>query len=91
MSGLALAYLIAQGLLFAFWAFLMFRALFGLTKRSLAAAEGSGPFGWFGHNLRMFFGYFSDPAVAQERRVLYLVTAALIGMTVGSAFVMGRG
>ena len=87
----AIIFLGLQGLLFAVWAFLMFRALFGLARRSLATARGQGFFGWFSHSLRQFFGYFTDPGVAGERHVLYLFTAAVVAMTVGSVFVVGPG
>ncbi len=84
------AYLVLQGILFAVWAFLMFRALFGLMQRSIAAADqaGGGFLGWIVHSLRMFFGYFTDPTVARERRVLIILSVVLMLVTFGSVYIM---
>ena len=90
MSVFGTVYLAIQGILFVFWAVLMFRALIGLTRRSLAATRDVGG-NWFVHNLRMFFDYFVNPNVAGERRLLLGVTVLLILVTLGSVFVIGIG
>ena len=41
--------------------------------------------------MRFFFGYFVDPNVAGERRLLLGVTVLLILVTLGSVFVIGIG
>ena len=90
MGVVGTVYLAIQGILFVFWAVLIFRALIGLTRRSLAATRDEGG-SWFVHNLHMFFGYFVDPSVAGERRRLIGVTVLLILVTLGSVFVIGIG
>ncbi|QGX99637.1 hypothetical protein EI983_15730 [Roseovarius faecimaris] len=82
MPNAALIHLIAMSLVFAFWAFLMFRMLWRLTRRSLdkQAKTGGGYFTWVGHSLRSFGEAATSAQDGPMRRQLLWVTLAMIAL-----------
>lgn len=75
MSTLSLTLLIVQTLLFVVWAFLMFRALFGILGRYRRESGRSwiGPIAVFG----VYWRYLKDPAYRREKWAI-LVLLVLI-------------
>ncbi len=83
MSAARIALLVVQGAVFLFWAFLMFRALFGISRRS-RPVDGRA---WLGplEVIGAYRAYLSDPAHREERRRLLYVTLLLLALSLLSA------
>ena len=79
MSGFAIILLVLQGVLFILWAFLMFRALFGIRRRHSEATGQMwvGPIAAFG----VYGAYLKDPAHTPEKRRILLVLCLLFAVT----------
>lgn len=75
------AWLAAQAVLFAVWAFVAFRILFRLRAR--AVAESGAAFPGLRATLAAFAGFLREPGFARERRLLAVLTAALLAMSAG--------
>jgi len=73
MSGILFT---VQSVVFPIWAFLMFRALFGISRRHNAATGQPfvGPIAVFS----VYCAYLKDPAYRGERRLILLFTALLL-------------
>lgn len=69
-----------QGLLFLFWAMLMFRTLFRLRRR--AVADCGQAFPGLGATLRAWRAFLTEPGWRRDRRLLGALTLALVAMTV---------
>ncbi|MDR6267200.1 hypothetical protein [Roseobacter sp. N2S] len=93
MPPLNIAVLTLMGIVFAIWVYLMFRMMGRLTRQSIREHDrtGGGYVTWFGHGLRAFGGFFSDPSVATERRQLIWVTVLLMLIVVAQPLVLVRG
>ncbi len=87
MSGFVAFILFVQGLVFAFWTFLMFRALFGIQRRYHATTGKIliGPFAVFS----VFGAYLKDPTYRKERHLILAVLVLLIFLT--ALFAISRG
>jgi hypothetical protein len=79
MSTARMLLLAVQGAVFLLWATLMFRALFGIRRRS-QPVDGRA---WLGplEVIGAYRDYLSDPAHRAERRRLLSVTLLLLGLT----------
>ena len=79
MSTLVIILLVLQGVLFILWAFLMFRALFGIRRRHSAATGQMwiGPVAAFG----VYWAYLKDPDHAGEKRRILLVLCLFFAVT----------
>ncbi|WP_088625684.1 hypothetical protein [Oceanicola sp. 22II-s10i] len=89
MSGLAVIWLVAEGVIFALWAVQMFRVLFRI-RRDLAAETGAmfpGPVA----TLRGFGWFLRRPEYRRDRRVLGGLTLAMMAMIAGSMAVLPAG
>jgi hypothetical protein len=86
VSGLLLAFLIAEGIVFAAWAVVAFRWLFALRADAVAMSGSSFP--GLRSTLRAFRGGLSDPRYRRHRLFLFLATLALLAMLVTSAMIM---
>ena len=78
MTTLRLIYLAVEGFVFLLWAYLMFRALFGILGRHRAATGKQ----WIGpvEVFSVYGSYLRDPAAWPERRRLLIVTAILLAL-----------
>lgn len=86
MSGLGIFVLIVQGVLFALWTFLMFRALFGIMRRFHAETGNYliGP----STVIAVYAAYLKDPTYRTERRIILLVLGLLMALSILSANVL---
>jgi hypothetical protein len=93
MSTLNILSLVLMGVVFAVWVILMTRMLWRLTKQSLDALgeTGGGYFTWVAHSFRAFGGFFSDPSVASERRMLIWVTILMMLINVARPILLMQG
>jgi len=85
-----IVYLSLMAVIFAIWAFLMFRMLWQMNRDSLdrQAKTGGGYFTWVGHSLRSFFGYFREVQYKSERRRLILITVVMMTMIIAQPFIL---
>jgi hypothetical protein len=79
-------WLALQAVLFAGWVLLAFRTLFRL--RSRAVAESGTAFPGLRATLAAFAGFLRDPGFARERRLLAVLTAALLAMSAASSVLL---
>ena len=79
MSTLATVLLVLQSLLFVLWAFLMFRALFGIRRRYSAETGKTwiGPIAVFG----VYGAYLKNPDYSHEKRAILVVLALFFLVT----------
>ena len=89
MSSVSLILLTLQGILFAFWAYLMFRTLFRLRKRGVekSGSFNPGPLTMLGE----FRNFLTLPEDRVDRNRLGLVTLLLFGIIALSAYVNSLG
>lgn len=71
--------LAVQGLVFAAWAFFMFRAMFGILRRHLrkTGQYWIGPVAVFS----VYGQYLKDPAFRREKMTILVLTLALFAVT----------
>lgn len=82
MSGADLGYFAALGLVFAIWAFVWFRALFGLKRIADARrrALGISYFTGIGITLSVFAEFLSAPEHRAQRRQVLVWTALIFAL-----------
>ena len=88
MSGLLLAFLVIQGVLFAAWTFLMFRSLFGIQRRYRAETGKAfiGPIAVFA----VYSAYLKNPTFRSERSAILVLLGLLIVETLLSVLAISR-
>jgi hypothetical protein len=75
-----------QGVVFAVWAYWMFRCLFRLRRR--AVAETGSAFPGPGATLRSFAAFATLPDFARDRRILLVLTVTMFALiALGAALV----
>ncbi|HFQ15246.1 MAG TPA: hypothetical protein ENK41_02725 [Rhodobacteraceae bacterium] len=79
-----------QVIVFAIWAFLMFRMLWMISRRA-AAERKEQPSGEIGSRFTAFFGFFKDPETHRFRMRLLAVTILLFAVQFAGTFLSGPG
>lgn len=75
--------LVVQGLVFAIWAYHMFRAVFRLYGHAVRKSGRMMP--GFGAQIGALQAFLAEPAFRSDRRRLFLATAALAVLTLAFA------